>query len=141
MYFRTYVAATLTEAAGYGLTSWLEFAGKSLNPGLVSAFCIERRLELGRNSSLRQSEWLWLAPEKQLTFLWQGVYFFQSPTRCIKIPEGAGSRNGGSVAKPPMRESRSLSDLTVRSENSQGVNQIRLSNEANSWAYLTSSIS
>jgi hypothetical protein len=28
MYFRTYVAATLTEAAGYGLAGWLKLAGK-----------------------------------------------------------------------------------------------------------------
>ena len=74
MYFRTYVAATPTEATGYGLAGWLEFAGKSLNPGLFSAVFIERWLELGRKS-LRQGEWLWLAPKKQLTFLWQGVYF------------------------------------------------------------------
>ena len=43
MYFRTYVAATQTEATGYGLADWLEFAGKSLNPGLDSVVFIERR--------------------------------------------------------------------------------------------------
>jgi hypothetical protein len=33
------------------LASWLEFGGKSSDPGLVSAVFIERRVELGTNSS------------------------------------------------------------------------------------------
>jgi len=50
-------AATLTDAAGCCLASWLGLGCKSINPGLVSAVFGEMMMELGGNSSLRQGEW------------------------------------------------------------------------------------
>ncbi|MGB5275758.1 MAG: hypothetical protein WBO16_11080 [Gammaproteobacteria bacterium] len=62
------MAATLTDAAGYRLARWLEFGGKSENPGLVSAVFIERRVELRTNSSFGLSEWLSPTVKKRLIF-------------------------------------------------------------------------
>ena len=45
--FNTSIAATLTDAAGCRLVGWLEWAWKSLHPGLGRAVFSERRAEFG----------------------------------------------------------------------------------------------
>jgi hypothetical protein len=51
-------AATLTDAAGYCLASWLGFGCKSLNPELTRVVVGEMTMEFGKNSSFGLGEWL-----------------------------------------------------------------------------------